>query len=95
MLTCTLPYGLVTVVYGVFILAEGIETRSVAYQYFCFGWTLSGEESVVFGFPESTRKEEKEIQINQSYQVTDHLLAETAECLHAVEVGNTASSWFL
>lgn len=67
----------------------------IAYQYICSGWMLSGEESLLFGFPESTRKEEKEIQINQSYQVTDHLLAETPECLHALKVGITVASWFL
>lgn len=49
----------------------------------------------MFSFPESTRQEEKANQINQSYQVTDHLLAETSECLRDLKIGNTLSSWFL
>lgn len=58
------------------------------------GYLLSGEESVLFSCQESSRKEEKEDQVNQSYQGTDYLLAETSECLYDLKVGNV-SSWFL
>lgn len=56
---------------------------------------LSEEENLLFNCPESARKEEKEDQVNQSYQGTDHLLAETSECLYVLKVGNVVSSWFL
>lgn len=38
----------------------------------------------MFDCQENTWKEEKEDQVNQSHQGTDHLLAETSECLYAI-----------
>lgn len=56
---------------------------------------LSGEEGHLFSCQENTREEKKEDQVNQSYQGTGHLLAETSERLYAHKVGNLESLWFL
>lgn len=53
---------------------------------------FSGEESLLFSCPENTREEEKEDEVNQSYQGIDHLLAETSECPCALQI---VMSWFL
>lgn len=69
---------------------------NILLHYNCFsGCMLSGEESLLFSCPENTWKEEKEEQVNHSYQGTDHLLAETSECPSALKVGNVVSSCFL
>lgn len=53
---------------------------------------LSEEDDVLFSCPENTGKEENEDQVNQSNQGIDHMLAETAECLNALQVGEHVSS---
>lgn len=53
---------------------------------------LSEEDDVLFSCPENTGKEENEDQVNQSYQGIDHMLAETAERLFALQVGEHVSS---
>lgn len=63
--------------------------------HYTSGCMLSEEENLLFSCPENARKEENEDQVNQSYQGTDHMLAETSECLFALQVGHVLSSWFL
>lgn len=51
-----------------------------------------GEESLLSTWPEETRKEEEE-EVNESYQGTDHVLAETSECLYS-QIGNVCHEEF-
>lgn len=59
-----------------------------------FFFFFLGEESLLFNWPEEARKEEEEDEVNQSYQGTDHMLAETSECLCARKLGNVCHEEF-
>lgn len=54
---------------------------------------LSEHKHLLFNCAENARKEEKEKQVNPSYQGANHLLAETSEYLHVLKVVNVVSSW--